>query len=146
MATDGLKNPHLATHPHGYFADPETMLPTRGPVVTATWCRDGSRDMILTKPVVSVDPKGREHRAPVGFRTNGLSAWRVCWRLVSPFEPLSREASVIHDWLCWIGWDWNDAAWVFYHAMRANGIGPVRAWIRWAAVRFIGKRFQGRHR
>ena len=136
----------LNKYPHGFFADPDTGLPVQSPVLCMESCRDGTRDMVLTETLAYVDPKGREHRAPPTCRTNGLSVPRIFWRLVQPYEPLSREASVVHDWLCYIGWDWDDAAWVFYHAMRANGVGPVRAWIRWAAVRFVGKWFQGRHR
>lgn len=131
---------------HGYFAEPESGLPTRAKIVHAGWCVDGSRDMTLDKPVLFIDPKGRRFYVPAEFRTNGLSVPRVFWRLVQPYEALAREASVVHDWLCSDGWDWNDAAWVFYHAMRANGVGFWRAFIRWAAVRFIGCWFQRRHR
>lgn len=132
-------------YPHGYFAEPETGLPTRAKVVNAAWCVDGTRDMTLDRPVLYIDPKGRPHRVPVDFRTNGLSVPRIFWRLVSPFEPLAREASVVHDWLCDIGWDWKDAAWVFYHAMRANRVGLFRAFIRWAAVRYVGIWFRRKH-
>lgn len=123
---------------HGYFADPATGLLTRAKIVVAWWCVDGSRDMITDRPVLYVDPKGRRHYVPERFRTNGLSVPRVFWRLIQPFEPLAREASVVHDWLCAVNWDWNDAAWVFYHAMRANGVNRVSAFLRWAAVRFVG--------
>jgi len=56
----------------------------------------------------------------------------------------AREASVIHDVLC------TDKPapspyvhWVFWCAMRANGVGPIEAWLRWAAVRLFGPRFKG---
>lgn len=130
-----------AKYPWGFFADPETGEPTSGEVVVAQWCRDNSRDMVLTQPLLYIAPNGRSIRVTPPFRTNGLSAPRFFWRLVSPYEPLSREASVIHDYICWIGWDWIEAAYVFYCAMRANGVGPVAAWLRWAAVRFVGKWF-----
>ena len=129
----------------GYFADPETGQPADGPVVHAEWSPD-TRDMRLDAPVIFVDPLQRVHRVPVGQTINGLTVPRMFWRLCWPYEPMTRDASVIHDWLCSIGHDWEDSAWVFYCAMRARGVGLVRAWIRWAAVRYIGIWFQGRHR
>jgi len=133
-------------HPFGFFADPDTEFPIAGIAVHAGWCVDGTRDMILDLPVLYVDPRGRRHRAPEGFRTNGLTVLRVLWRLCWPFEPLSRDASVVHDWLCYSGHDWNDAAWVFWCAMKCRGIGPFAAWIRWVPVRFVGKWFYRRVR
>lgn len=132
-------------YPHGYFADPDTGLPIYGPVVRAEWCIVG-RDMILTDPVVYVDPRSRIHRVPAGERINGLSVPRFLWRICWPFEPLSRDASVVHDHLCEAGHDWADAAWIFYHAMRCRGVGSVKAWIRWAAVRYVGGFFCRLHK
>jgi hypothetical protein len=133
-------------HPHGYFADPHSGIPLAGPVVHAKWMVDGSRDMTLDEAVLFISPDRRRHYVPGGFRLNGLSAPRLLWRLVQPFEPLTREASVVHDWLCVRGEPWGYGAWVFYHAMRANGVGPIRAWIRWAAVRWFGVWFCWRRR
>lgn len=132
-------------HPFGYFADPDTGLPIAGPAVHAEWLI-GSRDMRLDVSVLFVDPNGRLHRVPVGATVNGLSVPRLLYRICWPFEQGSRDASVIHDWLVSIGHDWNDAAWVFWCAMRARGVRPCRAWIRWAAVRYIGKWFYRRGR
>jgi hypothetical protein len=102
--------------------------------------------MRLDLPVIFVDPRGRIHRVPVGERINGLSVPRLLWRVCWPYEPYTRDASVVHDWLCSIGHDWDDAAWVFWCAMRSRGVGPIRAWVRWAAVRFVGKWCQRRRR
>lgn len=136
---------HNQQHPHGYFADPDTGLPVTGPVVHAEWMTL-DRDMVLDVPVVFVDPLLRIHRVPAGERINGLSVPRMFWRFCWPYEPLTRDASVVHDWLCSIGHDWDDAAWVFWCAMRCRGVKPFQAWVRWAAVRFIGGCFQWRHR
>ena len=136
---------YSAEHPHGYFADPDTGLPIFSPAVRAEWCLVG-RDMILIDPVVYVDPLGRIHRVPSGERINGLSVPRLLWRICWPFEPLSRDASVVHDHLCAVGHDWVDAAWIFYEAMRCRGVGPVKAWVRWFAVRWIGCWFCKWHR
>lgn len=133
-------------YPHGYFADPDTSFPIAGPAIHATWCINGTRDMVLDQPVMYVDPRSRRHFVPDGFRVNGLSVPRPCWRLVMPYEGLSRDASVIHDWLCSEGHDWSDAAWVFYHAMRCRGVKPFSAWVRWFAVRWVGVWFCRWHR
>ena len=122
-------------YPHGYFADPETGFPIAGIAVHTSWCVDGTRDMMLDYPVLYVDPLGRQHRVPVEFRTNGLTVPRIFWRIVQPYEPIARDASVIHDWCCFSEMDWIDAAWVFYQAMRCRGVSRLSAWLRWAAVR-----------
>ena len=131
----------LAEHPHGYFADIETGLPSSAEVIYAKWCVR-SRDMILTKAVLYVDPQGNEHLVQEGERINGLTVPRMFWRICWPYEPMTRDASVIHDHLCRLDYSWKYSAWVFYHAMRARGVGPVRAWIRWAAVRYVGVLFR----
>lgn len=135
-----------AEYPHGYFADPKTGYPMPGSIVHAKWCVDGTRDMVLDESVLYISPDRRRHYVDAGFRLNGLSAPRILWRVVQPFEALTREASVVHDYLCVRREPWNYAAWVFYHAMRANGVGPFKAFIRWAAVRFVGCWFQRFHR
>lgn len=135
-----------AEYPHGYFADPDTGLPIAGPAVHTEWLVNGTRDMVLDLPVLYVDPHGNRHRVPAGYRINGLSAPRLAWRICMPFEGLSRDASVIHDWLCDRKHQWAAAAWVFYHAMRCRGVSPFRAWIRWFAVRWIGVWFCRWHR
>lgn len=141
----------ITKYPHGFFADPQTgmPLPPGEPVVHWAACRNGTRDMVLDAPVLYVDPTGRRWRVPVGFRSNGLSVPRFFWRIVQPYEPLSREAAVVHDWLCSLPWvSWSRGAWVFYHAMRANGVPAVAARIRWFAVLcpgYLGRLF-GRYK
>lgn len=153
--------------PHGYFADPasinsECMIQLRPgtPIVHCYHCTDGTRDMILTKPVAYVDPCGDATVVPTDFRFNGLSnPIRTLWGLCDPYEPMTRDASVPHDWDCVFGTEWKKAAWRFYHAMIAAFIhsgkytkrwdivkNTVKAWFRWAAVRYIGIWFQKRYR
>lgn len=136
----------LKGHPFGFFADPATLrpLPFWKPVVKCVWCRDG-RNIRLTHPVVFVDPNGRAWRASVERIVNGLSSPRFLWRVQPPFVGRAREASVIHDVLC------EDQPvpspyvhWVFWCAMRANGVHPVEAWARWFAVRWFGPRFHSK--
>lgn len=135
----------MSDNSYGYFVDPwnKQMIPQGEPVVFAAWARDGTRDMYLIYPVVYIDPDGNELTIPAGFKTNGLSTPRFFWRLVPPFEPLSREASVVHDWLCHeYGLDgWDKSADVFYWCMLANGFGKKRAFVRWVSVRYFGKWF-----
>ena len=132
-------------HPLGFFADPRTLrpLPVWLPIVQAEWLPNG-RDMRLLADVVFVDPKGRIWRADTGRVVNGLSSPRVFWRIQPPFVGKAREASVIHDVAC------EDQQmpspyvhWVFWCAMRANGVGPVEAWCRWRMVSWFGPRFNG---
>ena len=142
---------------HGWFANPSTgkRLPDDGSsVVCAEWCGDGTSDMVTTHAVLYVDPKGRRHYVPAAFRINGLSnPMRLLWAFCHPYEPLTRDASVVHDYLCVRRHDWVDAAWVFYHAMMAmfehaekcSRWNTIRAWARWAGVRYVGIWFQRRH-
>jgi hypothetical protein len=135
--------------PHGFFADPETRrpLPRHVRVVQAEFCDDGTRDMILIRPILYIDPKGAPCYVPVGSRSNGLSVWvRLLWPLVWPWEPLTRNAAFIHDEQVRNGVRWNLAAWRFYHAMIAMFVradrntrwNRARAFIRWMGVQFIG--------
>jgi len=126
---------------HGYFADPETGKPLGNlePIVFCAWCRDGSRDMVLERPILYIDKEGRPWRVPAGSRSNGLSVWlRIIWGIVSPFEPLSRDAAFLHDHLCDIGVPWGLGAELFYDAMRANRVPSGKAFRRWCAVYYIG--------
>jgi hypothetical protein len=136
-----------STSPYGYFCDSFGYRIWPGEkIVTASWCNDGTRDMILTEPVRYVTPKGNLITVPVGFRTDGLSVPWFFRRIVPCFEPRSREASVVHDWLVNIGMEWGPAAYLFWCAMRSNAFSPFRARNRWAAVNWVGRWFCSRHR
>lgn len=135
-------------YPHGFFADPATGLPLKAGEPAVHWaaCRNGTRDMILDRPVLYVDPQGGRWHVPAGFRCNGLSVPRFLWRLVHPYEPLTRDASVVHDWICTRPWiSWARGARVFYQAMRANGVSSRSALIRYLAVLIVGGLFKWRH-
>lgn len=139
----------MRRYPFGFFADPKTGLPLEPGEPAVHWaaCRNGTRDMILDRPVLYVDPKGQRWRVPEGFRCNGLSVPWLFWRVAQPYEPLSRDASVVHDWICTLPWvSWTKGSWVFYYAMRANGVPAWKAFIRYAAVNWVGRLFAWRHR
>ena len=135
----------LRKHRFGFFAAPDTQrpLPAGQPVVKCVLLRNG-RDIRLIEPVVFIDPEGRTWRADAGRTVNGLSVPRFFWRIQPPLTGKAREASVIHDVLC-VDCPVSSryAHWVFYCAMRANGVGPIEAFDRWAAVRMFGPRFKG---
>ena len=132
--------------PAGEYLNPETYDPLAPgeSIVHAAWDRE-SRNGRLLLPVVYRDPKGRIWKVPAGFIFNGLSVPRFFWRLTPPYAGRAREASVVHDYLCVIKpCNSTTAHWVFYWALRANGVGLWTAWTRWAAVRFFGPQWGGK--
>lgn len=166
------------SHPHGYFCSLADWregilrpIEPGKPIVHCALCDDGTRDIILERPIIYVDPEGHVTVVPIGFRANGLSnPVRLAWGICNPYEPLTRDASVVHDWDCDNGILWSKAAWRFYHAMLAAfihggkfekrgdrlrnrisracriAICYVRAYLRWFAVRWFGVLFAWRHR
>jgi hypothetical protein len=134
----------LLDRPFGFFAHPTLLTPLdMSSVVEARWAANG-RDMVLCNEVVFVDAEGYVWRAMPGRVVNGKSSPRFVWRICPPYVGRDREASVIHDVAC------VDKLYpspcvhrVFYWAMRARGVSSLRAWLRWAAVRFFGPRFRG---
>ena len=110
-------------------------------IVSTDWCNDGTRDMVTKNWVLFriSDTYGDPFCVvPPGTRVNGLSSPRITWRIVWPYEPRTREASVLHDALCVYGCNWAIGARLFWLAMRANGVGPIKAFDRWLAVRYFG--------
>lgn len=154
-------------YPHGYFAKPYTAewdepvpLPPGTPILHGHFCSDGTRDFVLTERVVYVDQDGVKTVIEPPFRFNGLSnPIRSFWGICNPWEPLTREASSIHDWDCVHRVAWKKAAKRFYHAMIAAFIhggqfgsrwkrvkNSTRAWVRWAGVQYVGIWFCSWHR
>jgi hypothetical protein len=78
---------------------------------------------------------------PSGTPWNGASIPRFFWRVFgSPFVGLHRKPSVVHDYL-WIEakagrCTYQRANWVFWHALRSQGVRPFKAWLMWAATEF----------
>lgn len=131
----------------GYFADPKTGKPEPAePIICTYWERDG-RHMSLVRDVHYVDPDSLLWKAPALSVINGLSTPRFFWRIAPPYVGLAREASVIHDVACqqkrYPSWQVHR---MFYLAMRASGVGFVKAGLRWLAVRLFGPRFKGTQR
>jgi Protein of unknown function (DUF1353) len=90
-----------------------------------------------------VDPDGKVWTAPKGLLTDGASIPQALWSIVgSPWTGLYRNAAVIHDQYC----DSHSESWqavhrVFYLGMLANGVGPIKAKIMYAAVYRFGPRW-----
>ena len=59
----------------------------------------------------------------------------------------SLDAAVVHDRLYQIGAVPREQAdRAFRQLLRRGGVGPIRAWLMWVAVRWFGGRFYGRTR
>lgn len=104
------------------------------------------RRMRLLSDFAYVDPNGLEWEAPNGWIIDGASIPKIFWTAVgSPFEGPYRRASVIHDVAC----DQKIRPWqavhrTFYNAMRAEGLGAIKAKIMYAAVYAGGPRWETR--
>lgn len=79
---------------------------------------------------------------PKGFRTDFASVPRLFWRIIPPAGSYNK-ATVVHDYLyqsrqcsrCLA-----DA--IFREAMTELGVGFVRLWLMWFAVRCFGPRYK----
>ena len=112
-------------------------------IVDAEWHADG-RTMTLNEPVVFVDARHNRWIAEAGRTIDGASIPRFFWRFIGgPFSGKYRRASVVHDVYCEnrAPGSSNIVHAMFYNAMRADGVGRVKAWLMWAAVRLFGPRF-----
>ncbi len=114
--------------------------------VVAEWLTvsDGpDRDMRLVESFAFVDPAGTRWSVPVGAVVNGASIPRVLWTLAgSPFTGDYRRASVIHDYYCGVkSRPWQEVHYVFYTAMRADGVSERQAKAYYAAVYAGGPRW-----
>ena len=82
-----------------------------------------------------------------GFVSDGASVPRILWRIFPPFGKYL-EAAVVHDHFCVLGHAGESpinsvrAAKVFKEAMQVCGVGWVRRWSMYFAVRAGGPRFK----
>lgn len=82
---------------------------------------------------------GRTWTVPAGYRTDLASVPRIFWALIPPTGAYE-IAAVLHDWMCSDGIaaglvTSREADAVFRRLMAMAGVGPVRRWCMWAAVR-----------
>ena len=120
--------------PWGHFTGP----------VQAMWLTGDSRRMRLLAPVVFVDSRGIRWEAVAGAVSNGASVPWFFRRIFPAYIGKYRRATVVHDVACGQrDRPSREVHQMFYEAMRCDGVGPIQAWLMWAAVRVFGPRFAG---
>jgi hypothetical protein len=86
-----------------------------------------------------------EITVPEGFVTDGVSSPRSLAWVCSPMGGRYAEAAVLHDYLyspmCKRSLSRKQCDKYFYGAMRADGVGSVKAWAMYLAARFFGGKF-----
>lgn len=133
---------HSMVCPHISEPPPQSAEWGRFTAPIRTQWENGGRKMILLDEVHYIDKHGRDWVAPKFSCIDGASIPQSLWSMVGgPYEGLYRAASVIHDVEC----DrephtatWQDAAKVFYEAMRCCGVPEKRAKWMYAAVHDYG--------
>ncbi|CAN5714503.1 hypothetical protein BH20VER1_BH20VER1_27460 [soil metagenome] len=96
--------------------------------VETRWERDG-RTMVLLNELRYTDPYGKVWVAPAGARVDGASIPKAFWSIMGgPFDGKYRKASVLHD----VAYEEQtrspqEVDLMFYNAMRASGVGTVKA-------------------
>ncbi|WOB06485.1 DUF1353 domain-containing protein [Piscinibacter gummiphilus] len=90
--------------------------------------------------IVFTDSKGRRWVVPELFTTDGASIPRFLWSLIgSPFTGKYRLPAVAHDAAYQVvGQPKADADRMFHEAMLEQGVGRVKAWAMYSAVRLFG--------
>jgi hypothetical protein len=119
----------------------------------ATWLPDDDNlqldaDFSFVQEPTPERPFGWMWTAPAGAITNGDSFPRFFWRLTgAPLNNKGRRAAVLHDYYCDSrGGREKLPSWavhlLFWRMNRACGVGPVRSWCFWFAVRFFGPQWK----
>ena len=115
-----------------------------GPIETR-WENDGVT-MVLLNELRYTDPYGKVWVAPAGSRVDGASIPRPFWTIIGgPFEGKYRNASVLHD----VAYEEQkvspaEADLMFYNAMRASGVGAVKAKTMYYSLRRHGRHWKHR--
>ncbi|MDQ6861624.1 MAG: DUF1353 domain-containing protein, partial [Verrucomicrobiota bacterium] len=100
---------------------------------------DGRR-LRLLNDLTYTDPAGLAWLAPAGWVVDGASIPKQFWSYIGgPLEGRYRNASIFHDVAC----DkrdrpWDDAAVMFYNAMRCGGVDETKAKLMFYAVARYG--------
>ena len=113
--------------------------------VVARWLRHvvDDRNMELLEDFACTDPSGKKWVAPRGSVVDGASIPAALWSTIGPpFVGDYRRASVIHDVACEEKQETHQAVHLaFYYAMRADGVGWVKANMMYQAVKRFGPRW-----
>lgn len=114
--------------------------------VKAEWLieQGPDRQMLLLDVFSYKDPSGNIWGVPKGSVVNGASIPMPLWSIVGdPYTGDYRNASVVHDYYCGVKTrPWKEVHRMFYSAMRAGGVGPVKAKLMYAAVYRFGPRWK----
>ena len=140
---------------YGYFVDPEANNPLDFQTVHTESLKGKPHRWLwwvkipqlrLTKEICYVDPLGVFWHVPSGFVFNGLSVPWWAWPICPTNHPDAFAASVIHDFICTKPYpcDFRYGAFVFWAAMRVNGMYAWGAIRNWFFVRFFGPRFKAK--
>ena len=106
------------------------------------WLDDG-RQMRLLSPLGFWRPDGSHWPVPAGIVVDGASIPAALWSFLGgPFEGLYRKPSIVHDHYCVTRErPWGDVHHMFYEAMRAAGVGLIKAKTMFYAVWRFGPRW-----
>ena len=105
--------------------------------------REGGARLALTAPIRYRDAQGATFTVPVGFAFDGASIPRPLWSVMgAPLEGPYVRSAAQHDFECAIQVAPSRVVHRrFRHALRAEGVGAVRAALMYAAVAAFGPRW-----
>ncbi len=108
------------------------------------WPRGEPRVIHIDETFTYQDSNGNLWQAHEGDIVNGANIPWFLRRIFPIFVGLYRDATVLHDVECQrqTNPSWR-VHYMFWEAMRCNGVHPVKAWIFWLGVRFCGPAFKG---
>jgi hypothetical protein len=89
----------------------------------------------------------KEHYSiPKAFQTDLASIPKIAWPIMAPSHSSLIRPAIVHDWFYRKTCDFTrkQADLIFYHMLRNEGIGVMRASIMFYAVRFFGWPFFNR--
>jgi hypothetical protein len=80
---------------------------------------------------------------PENFETDLASVPRIAWPVISPMKSYLVRPAVLHDWMyhAKTGYSRYEADLIFYHAMRIEGMGRIKACLIYRTVRMFGWMF-----
>ncbi|RYD80283.1 MAG: DUF1353 domain-containing protein, partial [Verrucomicrobiaceae bacterium] len=109
-----------------------------GPI-QSEWMPDGKLMRILNTTSY-IDPRGVVWTAPKDSKVDGASIPPVFYQIIGPrLQGKYRDASVYHDVACQQkSARWDDAAEMFYNAMRCSGVKESKAKVMYLAVYKFG--------
>jgi hypothetical protein len=87
--------------------------------------------------------EGIKYTIPKGFKTDLASIPRFAWPIMSPAHSSLIRPAIVHDWFyrAYCEFDRKSTDLVFYHMLRNDGVGFIRARFMYYAVRMWGWRF-----